>query len=74
MAARDEAHGIGRCLDALLAQDYPADRLTILVVDEGRITEAGTHAELLARRGHYYELYRMQSTAGTGQQDGWAEN
>ncbi|HIL56330.1 MAG TPA: glycosyltransferase, partial [Rhodothermales bacterium] len=34
VAARDEAHGIGRCLDALLAQDYPADRLTILVADD----------------------------------------
>ena len=44
----------------------------ILVVDEGRITESGTHAELLALRGHYYELYRMQSTGGTGQASGWA--
>ncbi|MEM1056644.1 MAG: glycosyltransferase [Bacteroidota bacterium] len=34
VAARDEEHTIGRCLDALLAQDYPADRLTILVADD----------------------------------------
>jgi ATP-binding cassette subfamily B protein len=35
-----------------------ADR--ILVITQGRIEEAGTHAELLQRRGHYYELYTSQ--------------
>jgi ATP-binding cassette subfamily B protein len=35
-----------------------ADR--IVVVDEGRIVETGTHAELLARGGLYSELYRTQ--------------
>jgi ATP-binding cassette subfamily B protein len=32
----------------------------ILVIDEGRIKEQGTHHQLLALRGHYYELYRQQ--------------
>ena len=32
----------------------------ILVVNEGRIIERGTHAELLERRGLYAELYRRQ--------------
>lgn len=32
----------------------------ILVVDGGKIIERGTHAELLAKRGHYYELYLKQ--------------
>ena len=35
VAARDEEATIGRCLDALLAQDYPADRLEIVVADDG---------------------------------------
>ena len=32
----------------------------ILVIDDGRIVERGTHAELFARRGLYAELYRTQ--------------
>lgn len=35
-----------------------ADR--ILVIDGGRIAEMGTHAQLLAKRGHYYHLYTRQ--------------
>jgi ATP-binding cassette subfamily B protein len=33
----------------------------IVVVEDGRITETGTHDALMAARGHYYELYRQQS-------------
>jgi ATP-binding cassette subfamily B protein len=36
------------------------DADTILVVDAGRITERGTHDELLALEGTYAELYRTQ--------------
>lgn len=35
----------------------------IVVLDQGRIIEEGTHAELLARRGRYYQLYTMQWAA-----------
>jgi ATP-binding cassette subfamily B protein len=35
-----------------------ADR--ILVIEGGRIAEMGTHAQLLQRRGHYYNLYTRQ--------------
>jgi ATP-binding cassette subfamily B protein len=33
----------------------------ILVIENGKISECGTHMELMARRGHYHELYRQQS-------------
>lgn len=32
----------------------------ILVIDQGRIVERGTHAELLARQGVYHRLYHSQ--------------
>ena len=35
-----------------------ADR--ILVIEDGRIAEMGTHAELLRAQGHYYRLYTKQ--------------
>lgn len=35
-----------------------ADR--IIVLSEGAIIESGTHSELLARNGHYAQLYRLQ--------------
>lgn len=38
---------------------YDAD--LILVVENGRITEAGTHEELLRNRGYYYRTYALQN-------------
>ena len=32
----------------------------ILVIDEGKIIERGTHTELINKRGHYYKLYTQQ--------------
>src|SRR5436309_3312146 len=33
LPCRDERDHIGRCLDSILATDYPADRLEVLVAD-----------------------------------------
>ena len=30
----------------------------IVVLDEGAVAECGSHEELLARKGHYYDLYQ----------------
>jgi ABC-type multidrug transport system fused ATPase/permease subunit len=36
------------------------DAHRIIVLDGGRIAEAGTHAELIRREGKYWELVRRQ--------------
>jgi ATP-binding cassette subfamily B protein len=37
----------------------------VLVLDDGRIVESGTHADLLAANGLYAELYRTQFSKGS---------
>ncbi len=32
----------------------------IVVMDQGRIVESGSHEELLTKKGKYYELYMTQ--------------
>ena len=43
-----------------------ADR--IIVIEDGRIAEMGTHADLLRQRGHYYRLYTRQFRQEMGQE------
>ncbi len=38
----------------------------IAVVSDGRIVEQGTHDELMARKGTYYDLYQLQFRANSG--------
>ncbi len=33
----------------------------ILFISDGRITESGTHSELMAQKGAYYRMYQLQS-------------
>ena len=47
-----------------------ADR--VLVLDQGRIVEQGTHQELLARGGLYQELYQKQFGLTPAQGEGAA--
>jgi ATP-binding cassette subfamily B multidrug efflux pump len=47
------------------------DRL--VVMDEGRIIEQGTHAELLARNDTYARLWQHQSGGFLGEDEGLAE-
>jgi ATP-binding cassette subfamily B multidrug efflux pump len=41
----------------------------ILVMDHGRIVEQGSHDELMARHGFYYDLYNSQFEAATAEEE-----
>ncbi len=51
------------CTKVIIAQRISSvkDADLILVVKDGRIAERGTHKELLAQRGYYYETYALQN-------------
>lgn len=44
-----------------------ADADQIIVLDKGRIIEKGTHEQLLAQKGYYYNLYTLQNDGGRRQ-------
>ena len=57
--ARDEAANIGRCVHSLLAQDYPADRLNVLVIDDHSADD--TAAIVRAMAAHHSQVSLLSS-------------
>ena len=48
------------------------DAAQILVMEQGRIVESGTHAELLAKNGVYAQMWARQQTQG--EQEAWLDS
>jgi chlorobactene glucosyltransferase len=57
--ARDEEANIGHCLEALLAQDYPASRMRITVVDDQSVD--GTAAIVCKFAGRHRQITLVNS-------------
>lgn len=51
------------CTKIIIAQRISTTKVAdrILVLQDGRITESGTHEELVAKKGYYYSLVKLQT-------------
>ena len=51
------------CTKLIIAQRVSTTRFAdkILIIQDGRITEEGTHDELVAKKGYYYNLVQLQT-------------
>jgi chlorobactene glucosyltransferase len=56
--ARDEAANIGPCVESLSAQEYPSDRLALIVVDDDSADETSAIVAALAKRDDRVTLLR----------------
>ena len=59
------------CTRIIIAQRISSFRgaSQILVMDKGKIIERGTHEELLALRGFYHHIWRLQYNTGSSAED-----
>ncbi|KAF5301298.1 hypothetical protein FQR65_LT08917 [Abscondita terminalis] len=62
-AALDQARQGRTCIIIAHRLTTIQDADVICVVDQGRICEMGTHAELLSNKGIYYTLHRLQKVS-----------
>jgi len=60
IAARNEQATIARCLQSVLDQDYPSDRLEVILVDDGSEDESPAIAKEIAFRDKRLKVLRKQ--------------
>ena len=56
------------CTKLIIAQRTSSARYAdrIVILEDGRVKESGTHEELMKQHGYYYEIYNLQN--GTGEE------
>jgi len=60
--ARNEEGFLGRCLDSILAQDYPAERMEVIVVENGSTDRTPEIAAAHAARDARVRVIRSEAT------------
>lgn len=60
--ARDESQNIGRCIESLMALQYPANRLHVIVVDDGSVDDTADIAASLVVK-HSPRITLLQAPA-----------
>lgn len=61
VCARNEESGIGRCLDSLLALDYPREKLEIIVVDDESEDRTGDILHEYASRNDVFKVLSTEN-------------
>lgn len=64
IAARNEETNITKCLNAILAQNYPQDKYEIILVDDFSEDETFVLAENLAKKNHSLRIFSLSQNAG----------
>ncbi|MCK5119339.1 MAG: glycosyltransferase [Candidatus Latescibacteria bacterium] len=59
VAARNEEGNIGQCLERLVSQDYPSDRVEVVVVDDRSTDGTGEIVKDFGRRYEHVRLVRV---------------
>jgi ABC-type multidrug transport system fused ATPase/permease subunit len=64
-ARADQAAAESGAITVLVSHRFSTVRMAdlVIVIDSGRLVECGSHEELIAHRGLYFELYEMQARA-----------
>ena len=63
--AFNEGAMIGRCIDSVMAAHYPADRLEVIVVDDGSTDDTWRHISFaVARHGDRVTALRLEANRG----------
>ncbi|MEI6741444.1 MAG: glycosyltransferase [Gemmatimonadaceae bacterium] len=66
VSARNEAAALPRCLEALLALDYPRDRLQLVLVNDRSTDETGALLEAVAQQHPHITAVHTEACADNG--------
>ena len=70
----NSADTLEACIRSVYDSDYPSEKISLMVVDNGSIIECGSPQELMELKGKYYRLVQIQSMSDQVAQSKREEN